>query len=696
MRGNKDLLADVLFNFKTGNLFNRLPMRNRLIILSYHRIRPSDPQFQSEFDDGVFNVDEDEFARQIKWLKHSTRILSENDLIDIFSSSCPRAHTSMPSVVITFDVGYKDNYTRAFPILKRFDVPAIIFVATQMINSRLLAWWDIIAYLIKHCTRPFITFDKQKFLIPNQINDAIMFFQQLMKHEPSNQTKYLLSELSEACEVALPEPSLQDREILSWDEIREMAQNKIGIGSHTHTLSVLSTISPGAQKEEMILSKLIIEKNIGRQVLTISYPVGESRFITAETFSIAAASGYALGFTTNTGINDLKYYQPYGVKRIARLLEKVSTISLLSILPGLFTWDSAADFQIKLMESHPTYADAYFRLGIIHLGQGKIDQAIANFQEAVRFNPNYIEARIKLGISQTFAGLYGDAEKNLKMILDKRPSFADIHYYLGIVYASNRQIPLAIQSLEKAVQIKPSYKDAILKLGILYYHQTQYGKSLSMLERASELDCDPDLKSLIEAWQSIIAIHGQESSDFNPLYTYYIGSNGHIDELIAGFATHLCISPNLNEIMAIVEKGDFPMENLEALLSLFQEYESTFPEYADIRYMQGVLYRKLDDFSAAERCFNESLRLNPNYVKARMNLFNILRENKRYAEALEHGHILERYSLPYPDLYCGLAETLSGLNQHSDARQYALKAISINPAYPMAQQVLQQIAGNTE
>jgi len=163
----------------------------------------------------------------------------------------------------------------------------------------------------------------------------------------------------------------------------------------------------------MILSKLIIEDNIDHPVLSISYPVGEQRFITQETAQIAAASGYRLGFTTNSGINDWKSIQPYAVKRIARFLEKVSTVSLMTILPEVFTWDSAASIQIKLMETHPTYADAYYRLGIIHLGQGKIDQAIINFQEALSFNPNYIEARIKLGIQHKLSiivlnhGLFG-------------------------------------------------------------------------------------------------------------------------------------------------------------------------------------------------------------------------------------------------------------------------------------------------
>jgi tetratricopeptide (TPR) repeat protein len=560
--------------------------------------------------------------------------------------------------MITFDDGYRDNYTLAYPILKNYEVPAILFVATQMVNTRQVPWWDVIAYLIKRCSKPFISFDGRQLPMGNQKKESIAFFQLMMKKEQYEHTKYLLPDLSDACEVALPDSDVQDKEILTWEEIREMAQKNIAVGSHTHTHRVLSTINTSSQKEEMILSKLIIEENIGQPVLSISYPVGEPRYITTETAEIAASSGYVLGFTTNTGVNYWKSIQRCTIRRIARLLEKVSTVSLLTILPELFTWDSAALLQMKIMEPHPKYADVYYGLGIIHLGQGKIEQAIKSFTEAIHFNPGYTEARIKLGISQAFAGQYDEAEKNLLFLIEKKPSFADIYFYLGIVYAAKKQIPSAVQSLEKAVKINPSYKDAILKLGILYCQQQQHRLALNMLEHASELDpSDQDLLALVEAGRNIIAMHGHASSDLFPLFSFYIGSSDHIDELVKGFVSHLSISPNLKDIITIIEKGAFPRNNLEALLLLFQDYKTQFPEYSDIHYTLGILYKKLDHIKDAEQCFIHSVRSNPNYVKARMNLFNLLMEQNRFHEAIDHGYALEQFNLLYPDLYCGLAET---------------------------------------
>ena len=41
-----------------------------------------------------------------------------------------------PCVVITFDDGYKNNYTNAYPILKKYNIPAIIFLTTNFIDSK--------------------------------------------------------------------------------------------------------------------------------------------------------------------------------------------------------------------------------------------------------------------------------------------------------------------------------------------------------------------------------------------------------------------------------------------------------------------------------------------------------------------------------------------------------------------------------
>jgi len=53
-------------------------------------------------------------------------------------------------VMLTFDDGYRDNYEKAFPILKRHGLKATFFVPTAFIDKRELSWWDTIAWMIRH------------------------------------------------------------------------------------------------------------------------------------------------------------------------------------------------------------------------------------------------------------------------------------------------------------------------------------------------------------------------------------------------------------------------------------------------------------------------------------------------------------------------------------------------------------------
>ena len=52
--------------------------------------------------------------------------------------------------IVTFDDGYKDNYIYAYPILKKYQIPATIFLTYDYIGQDDLFWWDQIGYIIDH------------------------------------------------------------------------------------------------------------------------------------------------------------------------------------------------------------------------------------------------------------------------------------------------------------------------------------------------------------------------------------------------------------------------------------------------------------------------------------------------------------------------------------------------------------------
>jgi len=86
----------------------------------------------SERNDYFFTVSSKEFALQMQYLADKNYVvISLHDLVDRIKKEEPLNG----EVVITFDDGYKDNFTDAFQVLKKHNFPATIFVTTDLIGK---------------------------------------------------------------------------------------------------------------------------------------------------------------------------------------------------------------------------------------------------------------------------------------------------------------------------------------------------------------------------------------------------------------------------------------------------------------------------------------------------------------------------------------------------------------------------------
>lgn len=98
-------------------------------IISYHAV-----------NDNVWGMDElfvspVEFEKQMQYLK-------DNDYTTISFSELDTAYKYKKPVIITFDDGYEDNYTNAYPILKRYNFKATIFIPITVIDQNLFLKTD--------------------------------------------------------------------------------------------------------------------------------------------------------------------------------------------------------------------------------------------------------------------------------------------------------------------------------------------------------------------------------------------------------------------------------------------------------------------------------------------------------------------------------------------------------------------------
>lgn len=122
---------------------NKLLINIFCFLFRWTKEKPTVLMYHSVADgNNPLSVNPKEFEKQIKYLKENNfKFLNTKDLDDF--NKLPNK-----SVLITFDDGYEDNFIIAAPILKKYKVPAVFFIATGLVGSvnkglKMMDWEEV-------------------------------------------------------------------------------------------------------------------------------------------------------------------------------------------------------------------------------------------------------------------------------------------------------------------------------------------------------------------------------------------------------------------------------------------------------------------------------------------------------------------------------------------------------------------------
>ncbi|EYE87550.1 polysaccharide deacetylase [Fervidicella metallireducens AeB] len=166
----------VYSSIMTGFTYNT-NLKQSIPVLTYHRVN------YETINTSVPTLTPEEFDKQMSYLKkHGYNTITAEDLYKYYNNK--KVQLPKKSILITFDDGWKDNYENAYPILKKYNYKATIFLATGKIGTENFMTWDNIremqdygisfgGHTVNHVNLKKLTKDEAYTEIKNSYDDIV-------------------------------------------------------------------------------------------------------------------------------------------------------------------------------------------------------------------------------------------------------------------------------------------------------------------------------------------------------------------------------------------------------------------------------------------------------------------------------------------------------------------------------------------
>jgi peptidoglycan/xylan/chitin deacetylase (PgdA/CDA1 family) len=328
----KNVLARFLGATGFRSIIASMTRWSGILALNYHRIGMAN---QTPFHWDLWSASTEDFDAQIEWLKSRFNLIGPDQLTSALESRKGQ------HVLITFDDGFRDNYTQGYQVLKRHNVPATFFIVSSFIDYPHLAWWDEISWMVRTSRQTAIALPKwHSQAIPFDNPDRIAAVRTLTntfhKLLPSDGIEFLES-LGKATETGRYKGAEIKEMWMTWDMIREMRAGGMTIGGHTMHHPFLSKLSREEQRKEIVSCGRRLADELGEPMGTFSYPFGSPESFNSDTRECLVEAGVRFAFSYYGGFRRFGDWDEYDVRRMA--VESFMTrdyFKAMLVLPGVF------------------------------------------------------------------------------------------------------------------------------------------------------------------------------------------------------------------------------------------------------------------------------------------------------------------------------------------------------------------------
>ena len=199
--------------------------------------------------------------------------------------------------VITFDDGYRDNITRALPILRRKQIPFTMYIPTGAITRELYAWWLGLRELFRANDKVDLPCVGMTFSCTDLSSKRIGLSVATRWVHKNFKRVFELRDTFSSYGISLE--SLCDRYFVNEQELKSLANDPLAtIGAHTVNHPALATLQSADVSRELTDNRAYLQDQLNREINHFAYPYGSAAACGQREARLAHEAGFRTAVTT--------------------------------------------------------------------------------------------------------------------------------------------------------------------------------------------------------------------------------------------------------------------------------------------------------------------------------------------------------------------------------------------------------------
>jgi serine/threonine protein kinase/lipoprotein NlpI len=259
----------------------------------------------------------------------------------------------------------------------------------------------------------------------------------------------------------------------------------------------------------------------------------------------------------------------------------------------------------------------YNNQGIEYWEQGKKEEAVQAFKQAIAMEPNTVSAHSNLAAVYAEQGQYEDALAELQTALRIDPEYAKAYNNLGVIYHQQHKYTEALAAFQKAVILDPDSRQHLKNLANIYYEKG-------------------DLASAATIYEKIVAQGNEELVILKRLGIIYYRLKKFADA-VRTYATLAKLCPQDAEVLEKLGAMYYANHQVEEAIKILHNAIKLNPELQDANNNLGVIYFSQGKNDEALAAFDKSLAINPDAIETHFNLAKLYLKTGNNGKALLHA-----------------------------------------------------------